>query len=114
MMIFYKKPRNKTVLAYLQSNGWILDGEPVHFYVLAPPAEFVFDDPSFRLRIPVNDQHFDGEPAYILVQNIARMYEIDLQELFDLFSRPLEVLRFQASLDTAGQEKVQEVLAHAT
>lgn len=113
-MVIYKRPNFKTVLAYLKSKGWTLDGKPSVFCKMKPPKEFKFDDPAFRLRIPVNEEHLDDESAYILVRNIASLYEAKLQEMFDLFSQSIEEIKTEVEAQPRHLEDKQAMLAVAS
>jgi hypothetical protein len=111
-MVIFKRPDFKTVLAYLKSKGWTPDANPTAFYLMKPPKEFKFDDPAFRLRIPVNPEHFEDEAAYILVRNIASMYEVKLQSLFDLFYKSLDEIKSEVEAQPRQMEEKRAMVAN--
>ena len=81
---------------------------------MKPPKEFKFDDLAFRLRIPVNPEHLDDEAAYILVRNIASLYEVKLQDMFDLLSQSLEEIKADVATQPKQLKAKQAMLANAS
>jgi len=93
-MIIFKKPHNKTLLAFLQSKGWTLEKATRVYYIMMPPKAIRFKNPSFRYFIPTNEDAIDyDEFTFQLIRSIAQLYEMKLQDLMDILSCSLEEIQ---------------------
>lgn len=66
---------------------------------MKPPKEVKVEDEAFRFYLPcaVDSRSYD-ELAFQAVENFAELYEIPLQELFDLLSKSIEEIKKEVDL----------------
>ena len=99
--INYKRPKIKTIVAFLQTKGWSLAKKDKRFQYFAPPKEEKLDDPDFHFKVPVHEKGMDYEEyTYHLLIGFSQFYDIDLQFLFDLLSKDL--------VQIAQEKEIQE------
>lgn len=112
----YKKPRVKTVLAFLQSLDWKIDKETERFYVMRPPDEKKSEEEGgFRYYVPANEVAITyNESAFRLTETFAELYEFPLQELFDLLSQSLEEIQREVEHYPKRLEVRKAILSHAS
>ena len=89
-------PHTKSILAYLLSKNWVidgieeLDGQPFN-YLVKPPNSLEITDVAFRYKIPVEDE---DDPAFweylnVISMGIASIYQMNQSDLDKLFLKPL-------------------------
>ena len=95
----YKKPLVKTFLTFLYSKGWKKDKKWGGYFLMKPPKEVKSEDKSFRFYLPcVEDSDSYHELAFQAVETFSELYEIPLQELFDLLSQSMEEIKEEVEL----------------
>ncbi len=113
MTAYNKKPRNKTIIAFLKSKGWVLEKTDKVYFRMNPPIDMVFDDKDFQYLVPVNeDARGYEEFTFGIVRSISQLYEVELGELFDLFSKSMEEIRREVERETRLFEMRQELIAY--
>jgi len=95
----YKKPLVETFLAFLYSKGWKKEKKWGGYFLMKPPKEIKSTDESFRFYLPsIEDSDSYHELAFQAVETFAELYEIPLQELFDLLSKSLKEIKEESEL----------------
>ncbi len=91
----YRKPRVKTVLAFLQSKGWVLDRRDNRFFIMTPPGENKPEKAGgYRYYVPANESFHDyDESAFMMVEVFSEIFEIPMGELFGLLSKSLDEIK---------------------
>ncbi|MCU0346682.1 MAG: hypothetical protein MUC59_07050 [Saprospiraceae bacterium] len=113
MTTYGKKPRNKTIVAFLKSKGWQLEKTGEVYFHMKPPNDMVFDDKDFQYLVPVNeDAQGYEEFVFGIVRSISQLYEFELGELFDLLSKSMEEIRREVERETRLFEMRQELIAY--
>jgi hypothetical protein len=111
-MIYFKKPRNKTIVAYLKSNGWQLEKTGEVYFHMRPPKDMAFDDKDFQYLVPVyEDARGYDEFTFGVVRSISELYEVKFQELLDLFSQSLEEIKSDVEAQPRQLEVKRAMLA---
>ncbi|MEM1124391.1 MAG: hypothetical protein AAGJ18_28390, partial [Bacteroidota bacterium] len=107
-----KKPLVKTFLAFLYSKGWKKEQKWGGYFLMIPPKEIKAEDAAFRFYLPcIEDSTSYDELAFHAVETFAELYEITLQELFDLLSKTLEDIQKEVDPQKIALKKA--LLAHS-
>lgn len=102
-----KLPRIENILAFLKAKGFKMNRKTDLFHVLSPPAYLQIQE-EFYYHIPRKETLRDYEKFISNVTNsISELYEIDYDELFELFSQNKEDLKKNIALK-------KEILAHVS
>jgi len=104
-----KNIKSETVLSFLKAKGWT-EAKQVSWYISMKPASEIKTDDDTYLYIPQADYEGTNQYAevmHIILNSIAGIYELDVQDLESLFSKTLEeikqsVARQQAMLAAAS------------
>lgn len=88
----YKKPQINTMIAFLESKGWIVEEKTQIRWTLKPPKDINLEGKKpFRFYIPTTDTVRDYEEiSFRLVESFANLYDLPLQQLFNLLSLSLQ------------------------
>ncbi len=114
-MIYFKKPRNKTIVAYLKSKGWQLEKIGEVYFHMKPPKDMTFDDKDFQYLVPVHeDTRGYDEFTFGVVRSISELYEVKFQELLDLFSQSIEEIKSEVEAQPKQLTAKQAMLAVAS
>ncbi len=112
----YKRPRLKTVLAFLQSKGWVVERRTPKFIIARPPDETKPEkDGGFHYWVPAKEKASDYDhAAFLMVEVFSEIFEMPIQDLFDLLSKSLEEIQKEAETLLPRLEMNRAMLAHAS
>lgn len=90
-----KSVKTKPILWFLQSKGWKEEKQSERFHILRPPKELPFEGKA-QFYVPL--EKFESSVDFLnsvsgLLDSIAFLYSIDIQELKILFSKTPEELQ---------------------
>ncbi len=105
----YKKPKVDTFIAFLQSKGWT-PGKQWKGFLLMNPPEKNGTAATFYLPCNENDTGYD-ELAFRAVETFAGLYEMKLQDLFDLLSKSLNEIESEVKKQPQQLEIKRAMLA---
>jgi hypothetical protein len=113
---YKKKRRLNTVLAFLRSKGWSVERQTPKFAIVKPPEETRAEkDGGFRYWVPANEGASDYDhAAFLMVEVFSEIFDMPVQELFDLFSKSLEDIRVEVDSIPPRIEMKRAMLAHAS
>ncbi|MCB0522117.1 MAG: hypothetical protein H6577_09035 [Lewinellaceae bacterium] len=112
--VVYKRPQIETFIAFLQSKGWTLEDKTNSFCSLRAPDNNG-EKQNFTYRIPANENSrtFD-ELAHLAVETFADIYDIPLQDLFDLLSLSLADIQKDVERQPRLLKMKKAILANAS
>lgn len=92
---------SRTIVKFLENRGWEQTEPSGRYYVLIPPVENRKDNPDFDFWIV--REELEGTRSYWLdvsgvIGSIAEIYEIDVHDLYHLFSKTPEEIQKDAAL----------------
>ena len=91
--VIYKQPNMETFVAFLQSKGWTVEEKKIAGYVMcAPNHNGAKQEYTFHLPTNKNRRSFDHIASHA-VETFAGLYNIPLQDLFDLLSLSIDEIK---------------------
>lgn len=111
----YKRPRLKTTLSFLKSKGWTVERQTDRFIVVKPPAEtHDAEEGNYRYYLPHSEDVLSyDEAAFRMVETFSEIFDIPLQELFNLLSKNLDEIKNHPARNVRMDKMQQALLANA-
>jgi len=111
----YKRPRLKTTISFLKSKGWTVERQTDRFIVVKPPEETRFaEEVGFRYYLPHSEEVLSyDEAAFRMVETFSEIFDIPLQELFNLLSKSLDEIKDYPARNARMDKMQQALLANA-
>ncbi|MEK7254181.1 MAG: hypothetical protein AAB316_05510 [Bacteroidota bacterium] len=111
----YKRPNLKTFLAFLNSKGWRLIEKKSGYCLMEAPEEIKREDGQpFRYYLPcAEESRSHDELAHHAVETFSDLYDIPLQELFDLLSQSIPDLQLEVERQPKQWKMKKEIVENA-
>lgn len=112
----YKRPKLATVIAFLKSKKWTIDKKTDRFIIVKPPEETrTMEEGGYRYHLPHSEEVYSyDQAAFIMVETFSEIFEIPLQELFDLLSKSLDEIREHVARNPQQVKMQKAMLACAS